>query len=77
MMDAKIYEGEPYIDGRVYTRERTQEELLAEVLDEFLERKFEAMRATQAQDRRERESYFLTFLLNVISGVKKHGTVDE
>jgi len=70
-LDTKAFEGAPFIDGRPYTRQRTQEQ----ILDELLEKKFQEMRTTQVQDRREQESLILTFLFYFINGVKKHGTV--
>jgi len=73
LLDAKVYEGEPYIDGRLYTRMKSQEELV----DELVERKFQAMVSSQAQQGQYRESVIMAFIFNVINGVRKHGTVDE
>jgi len=73
LLDAKVYEGEPYIDGRLYTRVKSQEELV----DELVERKFQAMVASQSMQGQHRESLFMAFVFNVINGVWKHGTVDE
>ena len=73
LLGAKIYEGEPYIDGRLYTRVKSQEELI----DELVERKFQAMAASQAEQAQYHQSVIATYVFNVIKGVWKNGTVKE
>ena len=73
LLDAKVYEGEPYIDGRLYTREKSQ----AELIDELVEKKFQAMAASQAEYAQYQQSYFTTLMFNVIKGIREYGTVGE
>jgi len=73
LLDAKVYEGEPYIDGRRYTRVKSQEEFI----DELVERKFQAMAASQAEQAQYHQSVIATYVFNVIKGVWKNGTVKE
>ena len=72
-LDTKSFEGEPFIEGRPYTRQRTQKQVFEELLDQ----KFQELRAAQIQDRRERESLLMTFVFHFIEGIKKHGTVSK
>jgi len=73
LLDAKTYEGVPYIDGRLYTRKKSQEELI----DELVERKFQAMAASQAEEAQVQQSVLATFIFNLLKGIRKNGTVEE
>jgi len=72
-LDAKTFEGEPFIAGQPYTRQRTQEQ----ILNELVEKKLEAMIAAQPHEKKDQESLLMTFIFHLIDGVTKHVADNE